>query len=134
MRSISSYVSESVAFTPAIVEATKSFARSKPWRGTLSVRKEKFQNFHTAMCQACEVKSELVFVHIPGLRRSAGSVVAGRLMLAENKLSAVTYLYWFAELIYGRQPDQQMTFAVNLFKQRFPRSFAACDVSGPLVR
>ncbi len=139
-RPAAEYVTDTAHYTPEVIEATKEYARSKPWAGDLEQRIEKLHAFHDRLCEACEMARVEIVLRQPSTDGpSAGRYRAldGKLILY-GKLSVVTYLYWFAAALYGIETRcdhaRQMTFAVNLYKQCFPRSFANANLTGPSVR
>lgn len=130
------YVNENAVFTDSVMEATKDFAKSKPWQGDADERADKFRAYHDAMCKACGIECVLEIVGPSNSGRSGAEArmsSAGDMIVIAGKLSVVTYLYAFAKLIYGEDSDLQLTFAINLFRVGFPKSFARADLSGPMV-
>ena len=135
-QSIAQFVDESVTFTPAVLEATAAYSRSKPWQGTYDDQREKLAVYHAAMCEACDVSCGLQFLGDNPEIPSAGdyhSHEGENMMVLVGKVSVVTYLFWFASTFYT-SPKDRMKFALNLYRVGFPRSFAARDLSGPTVR
>jgi hypothetical protein len=139
---IDSALESPVNFTPAIIEATKVYARAKPWRGDVGQRVEKLEAFHNALCAANEVKAELI-VETDTLTDQPGASLSSLVrpsdregidyaIVIKGKLSVVTYLHLFA-LCMGYTPFDAMRFRVNLFKRCFPLSFAACERRGAFL-
>jgi hypothetical protein len=130
-------IDQNVRFTPAMLQATKAFARSKPWRGTVAERAEKFSAYHEAVAKANELDSKLIIeAHTitdePGASGASYLHPHDKDILIRGRLSVVTYLFLVGlALDYDRK--QAMKFAVNLFKQCFPLSFAACRLQGGLL-
>lgn len=145
------FINSNVRFTDGMTAATKEFARSKPFQGTVAERAEKFQAYHDAVMAENELENVSLIVAedtvtdesgASGISRVVHLDEAGlptdeetnnRAIFLAGKLSVVTYLYLVGVLLgYGRR--QAMEFAVNLFAKRFPRSFAACYTQHGMIR
>ena len=141
-------IDENVRFTEGMIQATKAFAKSKPWRGTLEERAEKFHTYHAAVAAENDLTHSLIVMEetlgdAPGT--STGAIVhvddaglptherTGKLAIVlAKKLSVVTYLFLVAGAL-GYDRRKALKFAVNLFKQCFPLSFSACRLEGGLL-
>ena len=140
---------DAVRFTAGMTRATRAFAKSKPWRGTVAERAAKFADYHAAVAAENELTTELVVLEQTITDRSGASGSSGLVYMNENgeptrqeterraivmagRLSVVTYLF-LVGLALGYKRTEAMKFAVNLFRQRFPRSFAACRFEGGLL-
>jgi hypothetical protein len=123
-----------VQFRPAVVEAVKAFAKSKPYRGTTEERMEKFLALHGELCRIYEKKTRLMFGDIDG-GDSGGSYYrpSADTITVTGKLSVVTYLHEFAHAL-GRDERGAVRWSVNLFRLCFPRSFARCVSVGHVLR
>lgn len=143
-------IDQNIRFTPGMIEATKAFAKSKPWRGTVSERIEKFRTYHEAVAKENDLPHSLVVLEetigdVPGTSTGAICNVdeaglptherTGNLAIVlAKKLSVVTYLFLVGSAL-GYEKRKALKFAVNLFKQRFPLSFSACRFErGLLIR
>lgn len=141
-----------VRFSASVTTATKAFAKSKPWQGTIEERVQKFQTFHSALCDAMELENVDLMIdeaNLFGGRGASGMSCLGFLdengvlthvetarpvIMLTGKLSVVTYLFLVGRAL-GYERTDAMTFATELFKQRFPRSAAAVQTrNGMLVR
>ena len=49
--SVTEVLDPPVVFRPATVEVVESFARNRPWTGTLETRKQKFNTLHADLCR-----------------------------------------------------------------------------------
>jgi hypothetical protein len=123
-----------VKFRPDVVEAVKRFALSKPYRGTLEERMEKFLGLHGELCGIYSKQTRLTFADIDG-GDSGGSYYrpATDTITVTGKLSVVTYLHEFAHAL-GRDERGAVRWSVNLFRLCFPRSFARCVAVGHVLR
>lgn len=136
-----------IRFTTGMTRATREFAKSKPWQGTVKERAEKFQTFHAAVIAENEMNAELVIAIDTITGESSGA--SGVMNLDENgeptsadtgrkaivmtgKLSVVTYLFLVGRVL-GYDADRAMVFAKELFKQRFPASFSGCRMQGRML-
>ena len=143
-------IDQNVRFTPSMVTATKAFARSKPWRGTVAERADKFREYHAAVVAENDLAHVSLIVQEDTITdQSGGSAASGIVHVGSDglptdsatgsvaivlagKLSVVTYLF-LVGVTLGYDRRAAMKFAVNLFKQRFPRSFAACRLQGGML-
>ena len=112
-------------FRPAMLRAVRAFASSRPWSGSLQKRKEKFIKLNHDLATACNIpEPEFRFEQMDGTS-SGGSYylpTAHRIVLA-GKLSVVTYLHEFAHAL-GKDETDACKWAINLFRQCFPRQFS----------
>jgi hypothetical protein len=124
-------------FKPAALRAVRAFARSKPWRGTLAQRKNKFRRLNRRLAAAYGIaRPRLVFAGVAAGTPSGASNYrpASHTITLAGKLSVVTYLHEFG---HARGFDERRTccWSINLFRRCFPRSFARCRAVGhTLVR
>ena len=127
----------SMRFKPAGLRAVRAFARSKPWRGALSERKEKFRRLNRELAAAYGIaEPRLLFVGIEANAHSGASYYrpAAHAITLAGKLSVLTYLHEFAHA-RGADERQACRWSINLFRRCFPRSFARCrPVGHTLVR
>jgi hypothetical protein len=126
-----------LTFKPAALRAVRAFARSKPWRGSLSRRKDTFRRLNRELAAAyCTAEPRLVFQGIEGGTGSGDSSyrLATHTITLVGKLSVVTFLHEFAHA-RGFDERQACHWSINLFRRCFPRSFARCRrVGHTLVR
>jgi len=131
---------EQLTLSASATAALKAFRDSKPWRGSLDQRREKFETFHAALCEATGLTPELVLLEV---ERDAGVVTGGNggysgrrnTIVLAGKLSVVTYLFAFGLLAGLDGRDEAMKWARGLFKHFFPRSAAGCvEVGGLMLR
>lgn len=141
MHSVAELVDEAMLFKPEIVVAAKAMARSKPWRGTLDERKQKFTAAAKTLGDLIDGPEgtaagapRLIFGVLDGSDSISSNVGRrnNRISLV-GRLSVVT-LFWTLAARAGMGGRDSMKFAINLFRVAFPHSFARCDLSGPFVR
>ena len=132
--SVESYVDDAVRFTDGIEAAVKAYAKSKPWRGNHDEQVAKLRVLHLKLCEACEVACGFEPVPIDTHMALCGYFPSDATIRVAGRISVTTYLFSFAAVLYGENEAQQMTFAVNLYKRAFPRSFRKADLSGPIIR
>ncbi len=123
-----------VRFRPAVLATVRRFARSKPYRGSLEQRKDKFLALHRDLCRVYGKRTRLTFGDLDGgdsgsshYRHSADEITLC------GKLSVVTMLHEFAHAL-GRDERGAVRWSVNLFRTCFPRSFACCQPDGHTIR
>lgn len=127
----------SMTFKPAALQAVRAFARSRPWRGTIAERKDKFRRLNRALAAAYGIaEPRLVFVGVEAGTHSGASSYrpAVHTITLTGNLSVLTFLHEFA---HARGADERRAcrWSINLFCRCFPRSFARCRADGhTLVR
>lgn len=123
----------------AALKAAKSYAGSKPWRGTFDERVAKIRTFHVALLGAYGLSTDLIIDTEGGSPSNAGGFVTfdtpegdGAIVLRPG-FAVMTYLRLFAEALeYER--DMQFSgegvseyvarWANGLFSKAFPISWA----------
>jgi hypothetical protein len=133
-RTVQQYLNTAREFEPAVVEAVKTFRRSKAWRGTTEERIAKFTAAVAALAAAYEMEKPPSFRFEPGFAGERGGCydqLANEVVLT-GKLSVVTLFHVFC---YARRQPRREAFAwsINLFAQLFPISFARCRHVGPFL-
>lgn len=132
--SVIEVLDDNKCYKPATLRAVKSFAKSKPWRGTLDERKDKFRLLNRELAEAYDLPvPELIFGHIDG--DSSGDSYynpAGHQIVLTGKLSVVTYLHEFA---HSRRMGERAAcrWSINLFRRCFPRSFSRLVHQGHML-
>ena len=123
-----------VRFRPQTVAAVKRFARSKPYRGSVEERKQKFLALHRELCRVYRKRTRLDFGVLEG--GDSGSSyycpATDQITLC-GKLSVITALHEFAHAL-GKDERGAVRWSVNLFRLCFPRSFARCQPAGHTLR
>lgn len=131
-RSVDEVLDESMRFRGAVLRAVKAFRRSKPFRGELAERREKFGTLHGKLCEIYGTRTRLEF--------NAGRPANGSyspledVIRLDGKLSVITYLHEFAHSIFGSDEVQACRWSVNLFRRLFPRSYARLVPVGHTLR
>ena len=126
-----------MTFKPAALRAVRAFAASKPWRGSVARRKEKFRRLNRDLAAAYGIpEPRLAFAGVEAGGPSGASSYspARHAVTLAGKLSVLTYLHEFAHA-RGADERQACRWSINLFRRCFPRSFARCRAVGhTLVR
>jgi hypothetical protein len=133
--SIHEILDPAMKFKPAALRAVKAFACSRPWRGSLDERKDKFRALIHSLADAYRVAPpQLVFGKLDG-GDSGRSCYIPRLnaIVLVGKLSAVTALHEFGHC-RGMNEREACRWSVNIFRRCFPRSFARCRFEGHQLR
>jgi hypothetical protein len=124
-----------MTFNPAALRAVRALAHSKPWRGTLGRRRQKFRRCLAALSAAYGIpEPRLDFVGGGGESFASHYEPARHRIVLWGRLSVVTFLHEFA---HARGADERRAcrWSINLFRRCFPRSFARCRAVGhTLVR
>jgi len=119
-----------VKYKPAALRAVRTFARSRPWRGTAHLRRYKWGMTHADLCEVYGVRVGLVFAdnreQLPSGASHYNPIT--RQIVLNGRLSVVTYLHEFAHAL-GKDERQACRWSINLFRRCFPRSFARCTQS-----
>ncbi len=137
MQTPSDFVNDSIEFSEEILEATRNFARSKPWRGEQDLRAAKFREFHDALAHGT---GPALIIDVPSPETDSGDSRFNQVMNAiemRGKLSVVTYLYLYflAQAVEEVQQGafdgvEPMVKSATLFKRVFPRSFNRLRLDG----
>jgi hypothetical protein len=126
-----------LTFRPAALRAVRAFARSRPWRGSVGERKQKFRRLNRDLAAAYGIaEPRLVFQNVEAGAGSGASSYrpACHAITLAGRLSVLTYLHEFAH-VRGADERQACRWSINLFRRCFPRSFARCRAVGhTLVR
>jgi hypothetical protein len=121
-----------MTFKPAALRAVRAFARSKPWRGSIARRKDKFRRLNRELAHAYGIPApRLVFDGIEAGGPSGASSYRPltHTITLSGKLSVLTYLHEFAHA-RGAGERQACRWSINLFRRCFPRSFDRCRAVG----
>lgn len=122
-------------YRPAALAAVRRFARSKPWRGTIAERKEKFRRLNRELAEAYAIRRPRLIFRLRRLWPAVGNGCYCRMthtIMLEGKLSVVTYLHEFGHA-RGFDERDACRFSINLFARCFPRSFARCQHQGHML-
>ncbi len=118
-------IDDSMRFKPATLKALRRFADSRPWRGRLTERKQKFRKLHQALSTAYGISEpQLVFGSIDGSSSGESHYIQPmhRIVLV-GRLSVVTFLHEFAHA-RGLGERDACRWSVNLFRRVFPGQYA----------
>jgi hypothetical protein len=133
-RALAEVLDPPVRFRPAVIDAVMCFAHSKPYRGTIDERQQKFIALHRGLSALYAKSTTLTFGKLDDTDSGSShySPVSDEITLI-GKLSVVTYLHEFAHCL-GRDERQAVRWSANLFRHCFPRSFARCVAEGHMLR
>lgn len=125
-------------YNPLALKAVRKFAKSKPWRGSLSERQTKLRQLNRELAEAYDVKEpQLVFGEMPSADGDSGSscyLPAVKAIILRGKISIVTYLHEFAHHLLGKDERKACRWSVNLFRRCFPRSWKKLHFEGHMAR
>jgi hypothetical protein len=126
---------DNMKFRAAVLRAVRAFARSKPWRGTLAERWQKFQRLNNALAIAHRIEPPMLVLGGDGEGSSDRSHYEKRrhAIVLRGRLSVVTFLHEFAHAL-GKDERVACRWSINLFKKCFPASFARCRFDRHMVR
>ena len=134
-QSLPAALGQPLTFRPSTLRAAKSFASSKPWRGSLNERQQKFQQLHAALCQIYSVNPTLTFLG-DGTGDSGDSNFQARTNVITlcGRLSVITFLHEWGHVLKGRSEFEGCRWSLQLFKRFFPRSFSRLRWEGHVGR
>lgn len=117
-------------FTPAILQAVRVFAKSRPWAGSLDERKGKFRCLNRALAEACGIAvPDLRFGPLDGTNSGQSHYIPARhRIVLMGKLSVVTCLHeWrhaWQHTKWGRCSERDACWwSINLFRRCFPTQY-----------
>ena len=122
---VTEVLDDEMRFRSATLRAVQAFASSKPWRGSLQERKEKFLTLNHDLASSCDIpEPELRFGRIDATS-SSGSYYqpSAHRIVPTGKLSVVTYLHEFGHAL-GQGEADACRWSVNLFRRYSPRQFS----------
>jgi len=116
---------DTMTFEQEVLEANQAFKRSKPWRGSLEQRKEKFMHLNHDLAAVCGIPApELVFGPMNGGSSGSSHYIPGaHQIVLKGRLSVVTFLHEFAHSC-GKNEVIACRWSINLFRRCFPRQYA----------
>lgn len=122
-------------FPPATLKAVRTFAASKPWRGSFEERQCKFRQLHTDLCRNYSVNPALV-ISGDGTGDSGGSSFqpGTNVITLTGRLSVITYLHEIGHVLKGHSEFEACRWSLRLFQRCFPRSFARLRWEGHVGR
>ena len=133
-----SYVDPDKKFCAGCLTAIREFRSSKPWRGTIDERQEKFRALHATLCETYGLTPAppLEFMAIgearPDQFGTGGFDPENNRVVVAGRLSVTTYL-WSIARARGLAPQEAFRWSLSLFARMFPRSFAGCHFVGPML-
>lgn len=137
-RSVQDILVKDKKYKPQALKAVRRFAKSKPWRGSLSERQTKFRQLNHGLAEAYGIREpNLIFgQNVPDNSDSGSScyIPSARAIILRGRLSVITYLHEFAHCLYGSDERIACRWSVNLFRRCFPRSWQKIRFDGHMVR
>src|ERR1700722_17861722 len=123
-------------YKASVLRAVKAFRTSKPWRGTVGERQEKFMTLNAALADAYGLPAPRLVFETDETQDSGSScfVPATETIILRGRLSVVSYLHEFAHFRFGRGEKTACSWSLNLFARCFPKSFARCQHDGHMLR
>ena len=131
---VAEILDDSLTFNPDALRAVRAFARSKPWRGTVEERQQKFRELNTALSAAYGIPAPtLVFAGSGEGDSGSSSYTPATNSIRLTALSTVTMMHEFCHA-RGMGEGGATRWSVNIFKRIWPRSFANCVQIGHMLR
>lgn len=134
--SVTEVLDETMTFRPAVLQAVRAYARSKPWRGTLEERRQKIRMLYAALADAYSIPApKLVFGdHGEGDSGRSCYVPALRTVILRGRTSVISALHEFCHCLYGPSEHQACRWSLNLFSRCFPRSWGRLRFEDHMAR
>lgn len=121
----------------SVLLAVKTFKRSKPWRGTVAERQQKFRTLNADLAGAYDLPIPRLVFETDENEDSGSScfVPSSDTIILRGRLSVVSFLHEFAHFrFFGRSEREACRWSLNLFRRTFPRSWARLRFEGHVVR
>ena len=131
---IAEVLDENMTFNPSALRAVKAFAESKPWRGTVDERREKFRQVNAALSAAYGISTPaLGFADSSDGDSGSSFYRPSAHAITLTGLSVVTLLH---EFCHARKMGERSAtrWSTNMFRRVWPRSFARCVQDGHMLR
>ncbi len=118
-------IDPNVRFNPDALRAVRDYAKSKPWRGEMDSREEKFSRLNRGLAEAYDMPMPgLIFGVLDGSGSGSSYYHPTRHEIVLNgRLSVVTYLHEFAHA-RGMGERSACRWSINMFRKCFPKSFS----------
>lgn len=131
--SINDLVDESKTYNPDAIRAVKRFALSRPWHGDASERTDKFSTVLRELCEVYGMGTINLQTAIDDLAEVGDAAYDSEdnAIILLGKLSVVNLLTMFA---YVRGVNKPVSWAINLFRRCFPKSWERADKSGTYLK
>jgi len=133
--SVRQVLDDTLNFRSQALRAVRTFARSRPWRGSLDEQQQKVRLLHAALCHAYCIRPtpQLIFAN-DGTCSGRSCFIGGvNVIILRGRLSVVSYLHEFAHA-RGMNEYNACRWSINLFRRCFPRSWANARFEGHMVR
>ena len=126
---------DAVELTPEVISAVKRFAKSKPYRGSIPERVEKFRTAINDICRAAGVEPPRLIIVPNELQNSGNSCCIPALgtIILRGRLSVITALHEIAHFLYGSSEHRACAWSLRLFRDCFPRSWSRLDFVGHMA-
>lgn len=127
---------DSCQFPPAAVEAMRKLARSRPWRGSISERKQKLLTLAVDLSAAYGVPVPRVTFDLRG-EDSGGSCYypdSRTIILRGAHLSVISMAHELFHHILGPSEHEVCRHSLSLFKRCFPLSWERLCFEGHMAR
>jgi len=125
----------SVLLAPAVIEVVKAFAQSRPWRGSIEERKDKFLRLNNALATAlCLPAPHLIFAMDERVDSARSAYIpALDTIIIRGRLSAITFLHEWGHKLVGRSEREACKWSLALFRRCFPLSWSRLTFNGHMA-
>jgi hypothetical protein len=124
-----------IKLKPAALLALREFSRSRPWRGSLVDRWQKFQTLNRELSAAYGIEPPTLVLRGNGKGDSGGSFYspANHTICISGRLSVVSLLH---ELAHARGMDERgaCRWSISVFARIWPKSYSRCRHEGHVLR
>ena len=131
--SVADVLDDRMTFHPATLHAVREFARSRPWRGSLQERQDKFRSLHRELCGIYGIAPRLVFGNDDGDSARSCFIPVLNSVILRGRLSVVTYLHEIGHA-RGKKERETCAWSLTLFRRCFPKSWSRARWEGHMIR
>jgi hypothetical protein len=135
-KTVAEVLNDQMTFRPAALTALRAFKASRPWRGSLDDRHQKFKTIHSALCEAYSLNPPPRLIFGNDHASCSGNscfIPAMNVIILRGRLSVVSYLHEFGHA-RGMTERAAAAFSINLYRRIWPKLFARCIHDGHMLR
>lgn len=128
-------LSPAIRYRRSTIAVVTRLAASRPWRGSVSERCQKFRLAHAELCVIYRRHTALRFATIDDTCSGLSYFSPARdEIVMRGRLSVVTFLHEWGHRLNGRSERRARRWSIQLFKRCFPAAFAVAKWDGRMLR